>query len=319
MRLILVLLAALATPLAAQETRSIIDDTGVEVTFPARPTRIASLHDSQLTIPLLELGVIPAGSHGRVPDGDGAPFIRSGMILAGTDFGNAPIEWLGDRPIDLERVAALKPDLILVTEWSDVSVDRLREIAPTIVVDLTKRSREQIYEVLAQIAGPEAQERLDRLEARYAAQIARFKAILPDAGKISVATFQVYDGTIYASHEYGNLGKVLRDVGFAMPAIVDAIPQNADVEFSLESLPEFDADVIIGTYNTVWGVELQSEREAILTSVPGFCDLMFACREGQIFLMPRDDAASLSWDALGMTATTLVTLLAGQDIKTKGQ
>ena len=53
MRLALLLALVLATPLAAQDLRTITDDAGVEVTFPAHPQRIVTLHDSQLTIPQL--------------------------------------------------------------------------------------------------------------------------------------------------------------------------------------------------------------------------------------------------------------------------
>ncbi len=37
-------------PVGAQETRTLTDDSGAEVTFPAAPQRIVTLHDSQLTI-----------------------------------------------------------------------------------------------------------------------------------------------------------------------------------------------------------------------------------------------------------------------------
>lgn len=316
-RTLLALLALLASPLAAQEMRTVTDDTGTEVTFPARPERIVTLHDSQLTIPLIELGILPAGSHGRLPE-TGDPFIRSGMILTGTDFGNAPITWIGDTPADLERIAALAPDLILTTDWNEVPPDQLRQIAPTVVVDTSSRSRDEVYRFLATLAGSEAEARLARLEARYAAQIAQIRAVIPQAADITVATFQIWEGTIHAMHEYGNLGRVLRDAGFAMPAIIDAIPEGGESEFSLETLPEFDADVIIGTYNTAWGNELPAERDLYLASVPGFCEMMFACREGQMFFLPRDESFSMSWDALGMTATAVLALLGGQEIATRG-
>lgn len=314
MRLTLALMALLATPLAAQDMRTITDDAGVEVTFPAQPQRIVTLHDSQLTIPLIELGVLPAGSHGRTDDNGANPFIRSGMILTGTDFGNSPIKWIGDYPADAEMIAAVAPDLILTTEWNELSPETLRQIAPTVVIDTSARSRDEIYDFLAEIAGPEAQETLKRLRARYEAQIAQIRAVIPDAAETSVSTFQVWQGKIHAMHEYGNLGRVLRDAGFARPAILDTIPEGGESEFSIERLPEFDADIIIATYNTGWGNDLPAERENYMTSVPGFCETMFACREGQMFFIPRDEAFSMSFDALGMTAYGVLALLGGQGI-----
>ena len=40
--------------------RTIVDDAGVAVNLPAVPLRIVTLHHSQLTMPLIELGVLPA-------------------------------------------------------------------------------------------------------------------------------------------------------------------------------------------------------------------------------------------------------------------
>lgn len=319
MRLLGVAMAATLTLLApavvaAQDMRTLTDDAGVEVTFPAAPERIVTLHDSQLTIPLIELGVLPAGSHGRVNSGDGSPFIRSGMILTGTDFSNAPIEWVGDYPADIELIAAAAPDLIITTEWNEVPAEQLRQIAPTVVIDTSARSRDAIYDFLAEIAGTEAQEQLARLRARYQAQIDQIKLVVEDPASLTVTTFQVWEGEISVMHTYGNLGQVLRDVGFAQPEIVDTIPAGGSSRFSIEMLPEFNADVIFATYNTGWGNSLPTEKELYLNSVPGFCEQMFACREGQMFYIPRDEAFSMSFDALGMTAYAILALLAGQDI-----
>ena len=307
------------TPAGAQDTRIITDDTGVEVVFPASPSRIVTLHDSQLTIPLIELGVLPAGSHGRVSDGGGNPFIRSGMILSGTDFSNAPIEWVGDYPADIELIAATTPDLIITTEWNEVPADQLRHIAPTVVINTAIRSRDEIYDFLAELAGPAAEERLARLRARYEAQIAQIKLVIDDPAAITVSNFQIYNGEISAMHTYGNLGRVLRDAGFSLPEIIDTIPEGEQTRFSLESLPEFDADVIFATYNTGWGNGLPAERESYAASIPGFCDQMFACRTGQMYFIPRDEAFSMSYDALGMTAYAILALLGGQDIETRAQ
>lgn len=308
-------LAALALPAEAQETRTVTDATGAEVTIPARPERIVTLHDSQLTIPLLELGIIPAGSHGRVPADGGAPFIRSGMMLTGTDFEGAGITWVGDYPAEIERIAAVAPDLILTTDWQEIPVAQLQAIAPTVVVDTTL-DRDAIFAFLAELAGPEAEERLARMQARYQAQLAQLKLVV-DPATITVTTFQVWDGQVRVTRPYGNLGRVLLDAGFSEPAIVAGVPLGDSASFSLEQLPEFDADVIIATYNTGWGNDLPEERAAFADAVPGFCEVMFACREGQMFFIPRDEAFSMSYDALAMTTYALTALMAGQEIRTR--
>jgi iron complex transport system substrate-binding protein len=188
-----------------------------------------------------------------------------------------------------------------------------------VVIDTATRSRDAIYDVLAEIAGGDAQEQLARLRARYEAQIGQIKLVIEDPAAITVSNFQVHNGNISSMHTYGNLGRVLRDAGFTFPEIIDSMGEGGENTFSLESLPEFDADVIFATYNTGWGNGLPSERESYETSVPGFCEQMFACRTGQMFFIPRDEAFSMSYDALGMTAYAILALLGGQDIETRSE
>ncbi len=107
-------LALALTPALAQETRTLTDGTGTEVTVPADPQRVVALHDTSLTVALLDLGIEPIASHGRVVDG-GEPYIRSGKLITGYDFDNSDIEFVGNLPADVEAIAALEPDLILTT------------------------------------------------------------------------------------------------------------------------------------------------------------------------------------------------------------
>ena len=71
MRLIFSLLLLVGcTVQAAVPVQSFTDDLGRVVTVPRHPQRIVSLHDLDITIPLIELGVPPVASHGRTrPDG----------------------------------------------------------------------------------------------------------------------------------------------------------------------------------------------------------------------------------------------------------
>lgn len=72
---------AAALPASAQEMRSYTDDAGRTVDVPVAPKRIVSLHDSSLTVPLLELGVMPVGSFGR-PGADGKVYMRGAATLS---------------------------------------------------------------------------------------------------------------------------------------------------------------------------------------------------------------------------------------------
>lgn len=298
---------ALATMASAhaEETRLFTDALGREVNIPANPKRIAALHDLTVTVPLLELGVTPVGSLGRNAP-DGSFFIRGARTLTGVDFANSDIVNLGSFPVDVEAVAALDPDLIITTVYDNTSIEQLETIAPTIVTEDNMRGDFVLFDDYAEITG--TGERLKTLKTRYAGQIAQIRE-LADTSKISVAVFGPHQGQIVAWHTYGAIGKVLRDAGFRSPAIVDAIPGSDRKYFSAEELKAFDADFIITTYDMRSGLSPKDLLEEFEALVPGFCQHLHACRNGQFIMLPREDAVTRSFEALTMMSSVVTAML----------
>lgn len=111
---------------------------------PADPQRIVALSDQNMMLPLMELGVAPVGSIGRIRD-DGTTFFRR---LDG--FDTQGVAWIGvdgDAP-DPEAVAVLEPDLIIAPSFRDFP-ENLTAIAPVVVIDTVSTP---IDEVLLQFA-----------------------------------------------------------------------------------------------------------------------------------------------------------------------
>src|SRR5688572_4988262 len=88
---LLVFAAVVALPAVAQEMRPFTHDLGT-TDIPVQPRRIVTLHDVGLTIPLIELGVMPVGSGGRVRD-DGSVFMRGAVSLVKIDFDTNGIQF----------------------------------------------------------------------------------------------------------------------------------------------------------------------------------------------------------------------------------
>lgn len=286
-----------ATMVRADEiTRTFTDDLGRNVSIPAKPKRIVTLHDIDLTIPLIELGVMPVGSHGRM-GANGKPYLRSSAILTGIDFDNSDIAYIGSINADLEAIVALKPDLILTEPDRPTAIEKLERIAPTVAIDNTRNGAPHIYKVLAELTGTE--QRLAILDRRYQAQIEALKASV-DTGTITVSVFQPLNGKISVYHTYRALGRVLRDAGFRFPAIIDDIPQGDRIEISAERLPELDADIIFDPYRSDTGASPQAEIDMMEAVMPGFCSFLKACREGRYILLPREEAISNSYAALSL-------------------
>jgi iron complex transport system substrate-binding protein len=149
MRLLFAFLLLAVTAVHAEPaTRTFTDDLGRTVTVPLHPQRIVSLHDLDITIPLIELGVPPVASHGRTRP-DGSHTLRSSAMLTGVDFDNSQIAFIGTATIDIEAVAAAKPDLIITEPSRNTPVEQLEKIAPTVSIDHLDGGAPRIYSKLA--------------------------------------------------------------------------------------------------------------------------------------------------------------------------
>lgn len=309
------ILAMAASPALAQQTETFTDGTGTEVTVPAQPQRVVSLHDTSLTVALLELGIVPVGSHGRTPE-NAEPHIRSGKLITGYDFDNSTIEFVGNLPADVEAVAALEPDLILTTDWQTADVGQLRSIAPTYVFPISTMDDFDVYRTIAEVTG--TTDVLDKLDARYQAQIDMIDALV-DPEDITVSVIQASSGELHVWNTYGSLGKVLRDAGFAFPAAINAIEGNERQIFSGEAYPQFDADFIFVTYAAERGESPASARAALDDVLAGWCEVMHACRNGQIVYVPREIASSATYDSLTALTQIIASHVVGRDYVALGQ
>ncbi|WEF30027.1 ABC transporter substrate-binding protein [Klebsiella aerogenes] len=305
----LLLLAGVASA-ADMQTQTFTDDLGRVVTVPLHPQRIVSMHDLDITIPLIELGVPPIASHGRTR-ADGSHYLRSSAQLTGIDFDNSDIRFIGTADIDLEAVAAAKPDLIITEPSRHVSVEQLAKIAPTVSIDHLQGSAPRIYSKLAQLTGSQA--RLAVLERRYQEQIKQLKATV-DPQQYTVSVIQANNGKVTVHHSYHALGRVLRDAGFRFPPLIDNIPDGQRIDVSAEQLPDLDADFVFATWRSDTGGKPQDERQAMEAVMPGWCDFMRACRTGHYILLPREEVISNSFAALTLMVAQVQSHIAGRPI-----
>lgn len=301
---------AVSTAYAAPATQVFKDDLGRSVTVPLHPQRIVSLHDLDITIPLIELGVLPVASHGRTRP-DGSHVLRSSAMLTGVDFDNSSIAFIGTATIDIEAVAAAKPDLIITEPSRNTPVEQLEKIAPTVSIDHLDGGAPRIYSKLAQLTGTQAQ--LAILERRYRAQIAALKSTI-DTRKLRVSVIQANQGKINALHTYHSLGRVLRDAGFSFPPLIDSIPDGGRIDVSAERLPELDADFVFATWRGDTGGKPQDEMKAMDAVMPGWCDFLTACRRGHYVLISREEAISNSFAALSLMAAQVQSQIAGRPL-----
>lgn len=282
--------------------REIIDDTGRRVEIVDRPQRVVSLDDADLTVPLLELGVVPIASQGRLGRG-GRHFLRSGMTLTGQDFDNTGMTFLGMQPVDVEAVAALKPDLIITFKGRPTPPEQLQAIAPTVVIDDIARGPDGIYDILADLTGRQAT--LDHLRRRYHAQIAQLRLMAGDKPPVISVISATGDRKLSVERSYGSIGLVASDAGFATPSLTKTIAENSGAVFSPEALPDFDADIVFDTYRNDRNETAKDARTRLENMLPGYCRFLRACREGRYYFLPRDEAKSTTYSARMMAIALL--------------
>ncbi|CAN7430270.1 ABC transporter substrate-binding protein [Devosia sp. LjRoot3] len=299
----------LAAPTLAQETRSYTDDAGRTVEVPVAPKRIVTLHDSSLTVPLVELGIIPVGAFGR--NGEAGPFMRGAATLTGVTFENSDIVNVGGSPADLEAIAALEPDLIITSSFQEATAEQLEVIAPTVFVEDNVRGELATFEDIAELTN--TQDKLAILKSRYQAQVNQVKAVIGDRN-ISASIILTQEGQIAAWHTYGVIGKVLRDAGFTFPAVIDGLEGTERTFFSGEELPAFDADFMFLTYDAARGQSPQEAIADIETVTPSFCQFLTACTGERFVLVPREDAVARSYTAAGMMASAVLAAISGRDL-----
>ena len=201
-----------------------------ETDVPVRPTRIVVV--GYFTVEaMMVLGLQPIAAPAVITDNLLHLPIVEGAIA---DIG------LPNNP-NLEKIAALNPDLILTSKLftQEETYPLLSQIAPTVVLDANGHSEWQELTCLcAETLGKETE--AEQLKVDYAAKLQTFKSQL-DASQlqVSVASFHPEQITTYGPESF--IGTVLNAVGLSRPPNQR---EGRNAQVSIELLNEIDSDVL---------------------------------------------------------------------------
>ncbi|MEM7732999.1 MAG: ABC transporter substrate-binding protein [Pseudomonadota bacterium] len=207
--------------------------------IPVSPERIVALHDGNVLLPLLELGVTPVGASGETGP-EGRPFFRNTEAYDTSD-----ITVVGKhRNESAEVVTYLEPDLIITTPSPEWHYATYSEIAPTIVIDVFKQPLRAALHQFADAV--DRTERAQKLEARFDASIAEAQAQLGDVPAQTTALAMTYFGqrmrTMPWVHGYR---AAFEAIGFRKPDWQKEFAGGSRVvEFSHEALLNMTVDAI---------------------------------------------------------------------------
>jgi iron complex transport system substrate-binding protein len=151
---------------------------------------------------------------------------------------------------NLEKIASLQPDLIIGFGPDAEMYTNMSQIAPTVLVDAAKAMDIVAFQrSLGEYAGAElgSDSAFGQLLARYDERIAALKAAHPDRWpNLEWSRFNDYISELYIVDIHPNLPgvKVLTDLGAKPSKTVAQFPVSYAELVSVETAPEYDADVI---------------------------------------------------------------------------
>ena len=232
-------------PSLAAEPVSVTDDRGVRVVLDAPPERIVSLLPS-LTETLCALGACERlVGVDRFSDWPAS-------VAALPDLG-------GFEDVRVERLFALRPDVVLVAESARV-IDRLESLGLTVVA-IEPRSLADVRRAAERLAALLARpDEADALIARIDAGIAAAAARVPPAWRGARAYFEVSEAP-YAAGESSFIGELLAALGIdnIVPASLGPFPK-LNPEYVVRARPE----LILGAARTLDGMDERPGWDAIV-------------------------------------------------------
>ncbi|MCO6187561.1 ABC transporter substrate-binding protein [Rhizobium sp. L1K21] len=307
MRLLPFLTALFVASAALADDQTVTDDAGRSVTVPEHPQRIVVMHEPLLGLPLIDLGVNLTGSYGRNDDGS----FSTKLDFIDVVFGKGVEKPKGIGPfgqIDLERLRALDPDLIIGSELDIDSVDQLSTVAPTYLQNVStgKTRGIDIERDLAKLVGRE--DAFDDRMKTYRARLESVRNSLSESleGKTYLAIFLT--DQINAVGEMSGAVQALEDLGYKRLALDEqgngsGMGSTLIVPLSTEALGRLEPDllVVMNSYMSDNREEAGS-RQALDKILPGWENFLKPAREGQVLFL---DSAKVTSPTVASALHTL--------------
>jgi iron complex transport system substrate-binding protein len=230
-------------------------------TVPAAPQRIVALSDADLDA-LLLLGVQPVGI--AESSGEGGVTDWAKPLLTG----KPTVLTAGDTGFDIEKIAALAPDLILAggDYYIDDEYAKLSRLAPTTAYETTGAFEDPWQATLRQVAKAVGRTaRAEQVVTEVEGKVAKAKTDFPELAGKEFTLSQMWEaGSIGVLRSADDSGvKMLNDFGMKLaPAVAALRGEDFAVQLSLEKVAVLDANVTL-IYYTEPGLRTALEGNAL--------------------------------------------------------
>ncbi|MFE0678037.1 ABC transporter substrate-binding protein [Streptomyces sp. NPDC058867] len=265
------------------QTRRITDATGRAVEVPASPRKVVTLSEPTLDA-ALALGVEPVGATA----GRG----QSGVSSYLADKASKAQVVATVAEADMEKLAVLQPDLILLDETTAVKgeVDKLQAIAPTVVTAKLNADWKKAFTATADALNKKA-EATRWLDGFASDATAAKKKLGANAGaEVSVVRWQNGAPSV-VGRGVGHVGSTLTGLGLQRPKDQTGTGTGHSEPVSLEKLSTIDADWLF--FGVLGDTAAGEKAYAEARQVPNFGRLS-AERDGHVVVV--DGSA---WNSAG--------------------
>ncbi|WP_245412424.1 ABC transporter substrate-binding protein [Notoacmeibacter ruber] len=288
--------------------RTVTDDAGRQITIPDEPERIVVLHEALLGVPLADLGLVPVGSYGRGDDGQSlmaVDFYRDVLGVRAPSTTPRGIGPIGE--IDLERLGALEPDLIIGTDRDGSKIERLSTIAPVYIQNASagRVSGFQTQAELAELLGRQA-----IFEQRRDAYLERARELRATEG--STSGRRDYLG-LFLTDQLNAIGDVtgvaqaMSDLGYSRLALAptdggSGMGSSLFVPLSTEIVGRLDPDILLAMNTYAGGRDEDAVRSSLDRIVPGWSRFLKPAIDGRILYL---DSAKVVTPSIASAENTL--------------
>ncbi|KPF46038.1 ABC transporter substrate-binding protein [Rhizobium sp. AAP43] len=296
MRLTILLATLLLAGTSLAGERALTDDGGRKVTIPEKLERIVVMHEALLGLPLMDLGISPVGSYGRGDDG------RS---LTAVDFIDTVLGQGHDKPkgigavgqIDLEKLRALNPDLIIGTERDLDKLAQLEPLGPVYIQNVsTGKARGFSVEAeLADVVG--AQDALATRRQTYLNHLEKVRQKMPPKQGATYLALIVHDQINLVGDMSGAV-QAIEDLGFARLPMEGLVPgagmgSTFSLPINAESFGRLDPDLLV-IMNSYAGKDRSEAaiRARLDKLLPGWDRFLKPVREGRVLFLDSGEVAT---------------------------
>ncbi|WP_409271971.1 ABC transporter substrate-binding protein [Neobacillus sp. SCS-31] len=217
------------------------------------PERVVIL-TNEGTEALLALGIKPVGA---VQSWTGDPWYDH----IKDDMKDAKVVGV-ESQVNVEAVAALKPDLIIGNKMRQEEIyEQLNAIAPTVFAETLRGDWKQNFELYAKAVNKE--EKGKEVLADYGKRIEDLKGKLGDKLNMKVSMVRFMAGDVRIYHKDTFSGVILEELGFARPESQE-VDDFAEKNVTKERIPAMDGDILFYfTYEEGDGKASQVEKQWI--------------------------------------------------------